>query len=105
MVLHFPSKLTDEEEALQLKYAKLRRKKKQLQEVNKPKQEPEQNKVGFSSLIIREIFTNFYKAEETGRGEGCQRSGQETPENWSYEGHQEISREGKISGRENHWNI
>ena len=33
MVLHFPSKLTDEEEALQLKYAKLRRKKKQLQEV------------------------------------------------------------------------
>ena len=45
MVLHFPSKLTDEEEALQLKYAKLRRKKKQLQEVNKPKQEPEQNKV------------------------------------------------------------
>jgi len=45
MVLHFPSKLTDEEEALQLKYAKLRRKKKQLQEVNKPKQEPEQNKM------------------------------------------------------------
>jgi len=45
MVLHFPSKLTDEEEALQLKYAKLRRKKKQLQEVNKPKQEPEQNKL------------------------------------------------------------
>ena len=45
MVLHFPAKLTDEEEALQLKYAKLRRKKKQLQEVNKPKQEPEQNKV------------------------------------------------------------
>ena len=71
MVLHFPAKLTEEEEALQLKYAKLRRKKKQLQEVNKPKQEPEQNKVGFSSLIIREIFTNFYKAEETGRGEGC----------------------------------
>ena len=33
MVLHFPTKLTDEEEALQLKYAKLRRKKKQLQEV------------------------------------------------------------------------
>ena len=33
MVLHFPAKLTDEEEALQLKYAKLRRKKKQLQEV------------------------------------------------------------------------
>ena len=61
MVLHFPSKLTDEEEALQLKYAKLRRKKKQLQEVNKPKQEPEQNKVGFSSLIIREIFTIFIK--------------------------------------------
>ena len=55
MVLHFPSKLTDEEEALQLKYAKLRRKKKQLQEVNKPKQEPEQNKVGFGSLIVREI--------------------------------------------------
>jgi len=45
MVLHFPSKLTDEEEALQLKYAKLRRKKKQLQEVNKPKQEPEKNKL------------------------------------------------------------
>ena len=44
MVLHFPSKLTEEEEALQLKFAKLRRKKKQLQEVNKPKQEPEQNK-------------------------------------------------------------
>ena len=40
MVLHFPNKLTEEEEALQLKYAKLRRKKKQLQEVNKPKQEP-----------------------------------------------------------------
>ena len=54
MVLHFPSKLTDEEEALQLKYAKLRRKKKQLQEVNKPKQEPKQNKVGFGS-IIRDI--------------------------------------------------
>ena len=65
MVLHFPTKLTDEEEALQLKYAKLRRKKKQLQEVrhetvlfngkcylllqvNKPKQEPEQNKVRLS---------------------------------------------------------
>ena len=45
MVLHFPNKLTEEEEALQLKYAKLRRKKKQLQEVNKPKQEPEQNKM------------------------------------------------------------
>ena len=30
MVLHFPSKLTDLEEELQLKYAKLRRKKKQL---------------------------------------------------------------------------
>ena len=61
MVLHFPSKLTDEEEALQLKYAKLRRKKKQMQEVNKPKQEPGQNKVGFSSIIIREIFTIFIK--------------------------------------------
>jgi len=45
MVLHFPTKLTDEEEALQQKFAKLRRKKKQLQEVNKPKQEPEQNKL------------------------------------------------------------
>ena len=45
MVLHFPNKLTEEEEALQLKYAKLRRKKKQLHEVNKPKQEPEQNKL------------------------------------------------------------
>ena len=56
MVLHFPSKLTDEEEALQLKYAKLRRKKKQLQEVNKPKQEPEQNKVGFYFyLVFRDI--------------------------------------------------
>jgi len=43
MVLHFPSKLTEEEEALQAKYAKLRRKKKQLQDVNKPKQEPEKN--------------------------------------------------------------
>lgn len=31
MVLHFPSKLTPEEEQLQSKYAKLRRKKKQLQ--------------------------------------------------------------------------
>ena len=56
MVLHFPSKLTDEEEALQLKYAKLRRKKKQLQEVNKPKQEPEQNKVSiYFYLVIRDI--------------------------------------------------
>jgi len=45
MVLHFPTKLTEEEEALQQKFAKLRRKKKQLQEVNKPKQEPEQNKL------------------------------------------------------------
>ena len=45
MVLHFPNKLTEEEEALQSKYAKLRRKKKQLQDVNKPKQEPEQNKL------------------------------------------------------------
>lgn len=43
MVLHFPNKLTEEEEALQAKYAKLRRKKKQLQDVNKPKQEPEKN--------------------------------------------------------------
>jgi len=43
MVLHFPTKLTEEEEALQAKYAKLRRKKKQLQDVNKPKQEPEKN--------------------------------------------------------------
>jgi hypothetical protein len=31
MVLHFPSKLTEEEQQLQSKYAKLRRKKKQLQ--------------------------------------------------------------------------
>ena len=62
MVLHFPSKLTDEEEALQLKYAKLRRKKKQLQEVNKPKQEPEQNKVGFYFyLLIRDIHWPFVK--------------------------------------------
>ena len=53
MVLHFPSKLTDEEEALQLKYAKLRRKKKQLQEVNKPKQEPEQNKVWLLFCFIQ----------------------------------------------------
>ena len=45
MVLHFPAKYTEEEEALQLKFAKLRRKRKQLQEVNKPKQEPEQNKL------------------------------------------------------------
>lgn len=45
MVLHFPSKLTDEEEMLQAKYAKLRRKKKQLQDVTKPKQEPEHNKI------------------------------------------------------------
>lgn len=43
MVLHFPAKLTEEEEALQAKYAKLRRKKKQLQDVTKPKQEPEKN--------------------------------------------------------------
>jgi len=43
MVLHFPNKLTEEEEALQAKYAKLRRKKKQLQDINKPKQEPEKN--------------------------------------------------------------
>jgi len=43
MVLHFPSKLTEEEEALHSKYAKLRRKKKQLQDVNKPKHEPEKN--------------------------------------------------------------
>ena len=52
MVLHFPAKLTEEEEALQLKYAKLRRKKKQLQEVNKPKQEPEQNKVTYSLNVV-----------------------------------------------------
>ena len=45
MVLHFPSKLTEEEEQLQSKYAKLRRKKKQLQDVSKPKQEPEHNKI------------------------------------------------------------
>lgn len=45
MVLHFPSKLTYEEEQLQAKYAKLRRKKKQLQDVTKPKQEPEHNKI------------------------------------------------------------
>ena len=45
MVLHFPSKLTEEEEQLQSKYAKLRRKKKQLQDVTKPKQEPEHSKI------------------------------------------------------------
>jgi len=45
MVLHFPSKLTEEEEQLQAKYAKLRRKKKQLQDVTKPKQEPEHSKI------------------------------------------------------------
>jgi len=43
MVLHFPNKLTEEENALMSKYAKLRRKKKQLQDVTKPKQEPEKN--------------------------------------------------------------
>ena len=61
MVLHFPSKLTDEEEALQLKYAKLRRKKKQLQEVNKPKQEPEQNKVGLHSIMVERYSITFIK--------------------------------------------
>ena len=45
MVLHFPSKLTEEEEQLQAKYSKLRRKKKQLQDVTKPKQEPEHSKI------------------------------------------------------------
>ena len=71
MVLHFPSKLTDEEEALQLKYAKLRRKKKQLQEVNKPKQEPEQNKVclfGFFLFNSQRNSANLFKDEETRRG-------------------------------------
>ena len=43
--MHFPSKLTEEEEQLQSKYAKLRRKKKQLQDVTKPKQEPEHSKI------------------------------------------------------------
>ena len=57
MVLHFPAKLTEEEEALQLKYAKLRRKKKQLQEVNKPKQEPEQNKVTISLNVVTMTMT------------------------------------------------
>lgn len=41
--MHFPNKLTEEEQALVAKYAKLRRKKKQLADVNKPKQEPEKN--------------------------------------------------------------
>jgi len=45
MVLHFPRELTPEEEALQSKYAKLRRKKKQLQDLSKPKQEPEQSQL------------------------------------------------------------
>ena len=57
MVLHFPTKLTEEEEALQQKFAKLRRKKKQLQEVNKPKQEPEQNKVSLYRACNR-IYMN-----------------------------------------------
>lgn len=43
MVLHFPNKLTEEEQALMSKYAKLRRKKKQLADITKPKQEPEKN--------------------------------------------------------------
>jgi len=43
MVIHFPNKLTEEEQALMSKYAKLRRKKKQLADITKPKQEPEKN--------------------------------------------------------------
>jgi negative elongation factor E len=39
--LHFPSKLTDEETMLQNKYAKLRKKKKALQDFQSPKPEPE----------------------------------------------------------------
>ncbi|XP_068230003.1 negative elongation factor E isoform X2 [Palaemon carinicauda] len=39
--LHFPSNLTEEEQMLQAKYQKLRRKKKALQALKAPKQEPE----------------------------------------------------------------
>ncbi|XP_037789356.1 LOW QUALITY PROTEIN: negative elongation factor E-like [Penaeus monodon] len=39
--LHFPSNMTEEEQMLQAKYQKLRRKKKALQALKAPKQEPE----------------------------------------------------------------
>lgn len=42
--LHFPSQLTEEEETLKKKYEKLRRKKKALQNLNAPKQDPVQPK-------------------------------------------------------------
>ena len=60
MVLHFPSKLTEEEEQLQSKYAKLRRKKKQLQDVSKPKQEPEHNKIKKPSEAKESLPTNEF---------------------------------------------
>ncbi|XP_058121595.1 negative elongation factor E [Anopheles ziemanni] len=41
--IHFPSNLTEEELMLQAKYAKLKRKKKALQALKAPKQEPEKN--------------------------------------------------------------
>lgn len=41
--IHFPSNLTEEELMLQTKYAKLKKKKKALQALKAPKQEPEKN--------------------------------------------------------------
>ncbi|XP_055537838.1 negative elongation factor E isoform X2 [Wyeomyia smithii] len=41
--IHFPSNLTEEEIMLQTKYAKLKKKKKALQALKAPKQEPEKN--------------------------------------------------------------
>jgi len=63
MVLHFPNKLTEEEQALVSKYAKLRRKKKQLADVTKPKQEPEknQNKRPSESKDAKEVAKKLIK--------------------------------------------
>jgi len=73
MVLHFPNKLTEEEQALTSKYAKLRRKKKQLADVTKPKTEPEKNisKKPSESKDAKEVAKKLIK---TGAISSIQRS-------------------------------
>ncbi|XP_067145409.1 negative elongation factor E [Centruroides vittatus] len=49
--LHFPSQFTEEEEMLQKKYQKLRRKKKAFQQLKAPKQEPPSNQSSLKNQI------------------------------------------------------
>ncbi|CAN7949596.1 unnamed protein product, partial [Ixodes pacificus] len=65
--LHFPSQYTEEEEMLQKKYQKLKRKKKAMQQIRTPKQEPPQvqatlRKVSESKPDAKEVAKKLLKS-------------------------------------------